>query len=142
VSLDRLFAQLLDHHDRGISQEEECHEVIEKDADTDQTEVKEESDDSFFKKDKMEKRSSPQSRPLRLRIPRTRWLDTNQPQDKQKDSRFIHEALGHLSMATFKEDLKVVKGHESIANIIEVMPDDRQCVPVASYSYRSSVDDR
>ncbi len=27
-------------------------------------------------------------------------------------------------MATIKEGLKVVKGYESIANIIEVMPDD------------------
>jgi hypothetical protein len=26
-----------------------------------------------------------------------RCLDTNQPQDTQKDSRFIHEELGHLS---------------------------------------------
>ena len=30
-------------------------------------------------------------------------------------------------MATIKEGLKVVKGYESIANIIEVMPDDRHC---------------
>ena len=113
----------------SFQEEDEWQEVIEKekDAGTDQTEVKQESDDSFFKKEKMEKRSSPQSRPLRLRIPRTRWLDTNQPQDTQKASRFIHEALGHLSMATIKEGLKVVKGYESIANIIEVMPDDRHC---------------
>jgi hypothetical protein len=82
----------------SFQEEEEWQEVIEKekDAGTDQTEVKQESDDSFFKKEKMEKRSSPRSRPLRLRIPRTRWLDTNQPQDTQKASRFIHEALGHL----------------------------------------------
>ena len=30
-------------------------------------------------------------------------------------------------METIKEGLKVVKGYESIANIIEVMSDDRHC---------------
>ena len=113
----------------NFQEEEAWQEAVDKKTGEAQvkSESKRDSDDSFFKKEKLEKRSSPQNRPLRLRIPRTRWLDTNQPKDTQKAAKFIHEALGHLSMSTIKEGLKVVKGYESIANIIEVMPDDRHC---------------
>jgi hypothetical protein len=84
-------------------------------------------DDIFFKKEKLEKWTTPQNRPLRLRIPRSRWIDSNQPRDVQKWAKFIHEALGHLSMTTIKEGLSLVKGYESIANILEVIPDDKHC---------------
>ena len=46
--------------------------------------VKMETDDAFFKRQRKEKQSTPQSRPIRLKIPRSRFYDSCQPKDVQK----------------------------------------------------------
>jgi hypothetical protein len=59
------------------------------DEDTAEAAVKEEvkvettmeSDEIFFKKENLEKRKTPQNRPLSLWIPRSRWIGSNQPPD-------------------------------------------------------------
>ena len=46
--------------------------------------VKMETDDTFFKGERKEKPSTPQSRPILLKIPRSRFYDSCQPKDVQK----------------------------------------------------------
>ena len=89
--------------------------------------MKMETDDVFFKSQRKEKQSTPQSRPIRLKIPRSRFYDSCQPKDVQKQQRFIHETLGHLSLSTIKKGLMEVRGYESVANVIDVMADDQHC---------------
>jgi hypothetical protein len=114
------------HHDYEGKEEMES-------ADTKPREpiVKEESDDVFFKKERKEKQSTPQTRPIRLKIPRSRFYDSCQPKDIQKQQRFIHETLGHLSLGTIKKGLMEAKGYESIANVIDTMADDQHCTSCA-----------
>jgi hypothetical protein len=89
--------------------------------------VKVETDDALFRRERKEKQSTPQSRPIRLKIPRSRFYDNSQPKDIQKQQRFLHETLGHLSMGTIKKGLMEVRGYESVANVIDVMADDQHC---------------
>ena len=88
-----------------------------------ETDVKVETDDAFFKRERREK----QLTPIRLKIPRSRFYDNSQPKDIQKQQRFIHETLGHLSMGTIKKGLMEVRGYESVANVIDIMTDDHHC---------------
>jgi hypothetical protein len=69
--------------------------------------VKVETDEAFFKRKRKEKQSIPHTRPIRLKIPRSRFYDSGQPRDIQKQQRFLHETLGHLSMGTIKKGLMV-----------------------------------
>jgi hypothetical protein len=84
-------------------------------------------DDSFFKRERKEKQSTPHSRPIRLKIPRSRFYDNSQSKDIQNQQRFLHQTLGHLSMGTIKKGLMEVRGYESVVNVIDVMTDDQHC---------------
>jgi hypothetical protein len=89
--------------------------------------VKVETDEAFFKRERKEKQSTPHTRPIRLKIPRSRFYDSGQPRDIQKQQRFLHETLGHLSMGTIKKGLMEVRGYESVANMIDTMTDEQHC---------------
>jgi len=89
--------------------------------------VKVETDEAFFKRERKEKQSTPYTRPIRLKIPRSRFYDSGQPRDIQKQQRFLHETLGHLSMGTIKKGLMQVRGYESVANMIDTMTDEQHC---------------
>ena len=91
------------------------------------TNVKMETDDVFFKRERKEKQSTPQSSPIHLKIPRSRFYDNCQPKDVQKQHRFIHETLGHLSLDMIKKVLMEVRWYESVVKVIDVMADDQHC---------------
>jgi hypothetical protein len=46
--------------------------------------VKVETDEVFFKRERKEKQSTPHTRPIRLKKPRSRFYDSGQPRDIQK----------------------------------------------------------
>ncbi len=89
--------------------------------------VKVETDEAFFKRERKEKQLTPHTRSIRLKIPRSRFYDSGQPSDIQKQQRFLHETLGHLSMVTIKKGLMEVRGYESVANMIDTMTDEQHC---------------
>ena len=72
-----------------------------------------ETDEVFFKRERKEKQSTPQSRSIRLKIPKSRFYDNFHPKDVQKQQWFIHETLGHLSLGTIKKGLMEVRGYDS-----------------------------
>ena len=107
----------LNNHDAKVKEETESGEES----------VKMETDEAFFKRESKEKQSTPQTRPMRLRIPRSTFYDNCQSKDVQKQQWFIHETLGHMSLDTIQKGLMEVRGYESVANVIDVMTEDQHC---------------
>jgi hypothetical protein len=64
-----------------------------------------ETDETFFKRERKEKQSTPQTRPIRLKIRKSRFYDSGQPKDIKKKQYFLHETLGNLSMDTIKKKI-------------------------------------
>ena len=79
-----------DYEWRGNLNDHNSHgDKVKKEVESTNTEpgepgVKVETDDVFFKREREEKKSTPQSRPIRLKIPRSRFYDNSQTKDIQK----------------------------------------------------------
>ena len=56
----------------------------------------EETDETFFRRERRERGSTPVNSGIRLKIPRSRYINTSLPIDVKKAQKHVHEMLGHL----------------------------------------------
>ena len=80
------------------------------------------------------------TRPMKLKIPATKFLDTGQPEEVQKLRQYVHWLLGHLSASTITKSLPYLDGAEMLRAIefLFGQEDPCHCSACAEFKSRNS----
>jgi hypothetical protein len=105
---ERFLQRDYDHKSHG---DEIKKEVESGNTEPEEPGVKVETDDALFKRERKEKQSTPQSRPIRLKIPRSRFYDNSQPKDIQITTAVYSRDFGPL---VFGYDQKGAHGSQGV----------------------------